>query len=73
MRSKPFTHPAIITVLRDTIFAPIRGGSIAARNDTRFKSSLSARPTELEIPDVMLALIATAVRQSFLVWAQLIS
>lgn len=66
MRSKPFSHPAIIAVLRESFFTNIRGGSFASKNEDRFKSSLHAKhPIELEIPSAMLALAATSVCHFF--------
>ncbi|SRR6266702_1538525 len=62
VRSKPYSHPIIIAVLREAFFANIREGSPASKYHNQFKSSLpDSRPTELEIPSAMLALVATSV------------
>ena len=61
MRKKPFSHPAIIAVIREAYFNNCRGGSLANNHHGRFRSSVPARPEELEIPIAMLALTCTAV------------
>ncbi|KAN0128901.1 hypothetical protein V8E53_013274 [Lactarius tabidus] len=62
--SKPFAHPAIIALLRDTFLVSVRGGSFATRNQARFMLSLDSRPKELEIPRSMLALVATSIHSA---------
>ncbi|KAH9016274.1 hypothetical protein EDB85DRAFT_1862189, partial [Lactarius pseudohatsudake] len=65
VKSKPFSHPVIIAVLREAFFANIRGGSSASKYHGRFESSLpDSRPTELEIPSAMLALVATTLHSA---------
>ena len=61
MLAKPFGHPAIVAILRECFFASVRGGCLASKYSDRFSSSLPNRPTELEIPCAMLALVGTAV------------
>ena len=66
MLSKPYFHPAIIAVLRETYFTGIRGASLGTKYHRFFKSSIPEHATELELPVAMLALVATAVGARFL-------
>ncbi|KAH9026941.1 hypothetical protein EDB83DRAFT_2172914, partial [Lactarius deliciosus] len=62
VKSKLFTHLAVIAMLCEAYFANGQGGSLATKHHTQFKSSLlDICPTELEIPAAMLALVATSV------------
>ncbi|KAH9041105.1 hypothetical protein EDB84DRAFT_1267264, partial [Lactarius hengduanensis] len=66
-RSKPFSHPAGIAVLRESFFVYSHGGSLASKYQNRFKSSLpETHPAsvELEIPGPMLALVATCIHSA---------
>jgi hypothetical protein len=60
IRSKPFNHPAIISILRELFFGNTRRSSAEQYRDY-FTSTLETRSDEPEIPAAALALVVTCV------------
>lgn len=58
--NKPFSHPVIIPLLRSLFF--VGANSHYLRHQDIFISSISSRPSEREVPMVMLALVCASVR-----------
>jgi uncharacterized protein DUF6532 len=61
IRTKPFNHPAVISILRELFFGSTRK-SLAEQHPNCFTSTLETRGNEPEIPAAALALVVTCVR-----------
>jgi hypothetical protein len=57
MTEKPFLHAALIAIIKEAVFS----GQFKTRNLHLFKSTSRKHPEELELPDSMVCLGATAV------------
>ncbi|KAF8873437.1 hypothetical protein BD779DRAFT_1477020 [Infundibulicybe gibba] len=64
--SRPYEHPTILAVLKQCYFTGL--SSVGARLVNKFKSSRKDRPEEKEVPDAMLALVATGVYAAIKKW-----
>jgi Domain of unknown function (DUF6532) len=60
LRTKPFNHPAIISILRELFFGNTRR-SLAEQHHNCFTSTLETHSDEPEIPAAALALVVTCV------------
>ncbi|KAJ6454788.1 hypothetical protein C8R45DRAFT_1188836 [Mycena sanguinolenta] len=66
---EPFRHGSISYVLTEELFS---NNSFVTQNSDRFPARLLTKPNERELPDAMVALAATAVGFSLLVYAALV-
>ncbi|KAJ3017244.1 hypothetical protein NUW54_g632 [Trametes sanguinea] len=65
-KNLPYEHPIFVEVIASCFF---RGSdSIASKWASRFKSSDPGRPDEVEVPQAMVALVATAVHNALMEW-----
>ncbi|KAI9065724.1 hypothetical protein FKP32DRAFT_1602235 [Trametes sanguinea] len=61
LNAQPFSGPGIIDVIQAAFYAEAPPNNVGTLNIARLSSSLQAAPQELEIPDVTLAVAATAI------------
>ena len=62
MKTKPFYHSAIISILQDRFFTTEQGECLAAKHTDCFKSSIQEHPDELEVTAPMTTFAATCVQ-----------